>query len=1102
MRKGEGMLHSPIEILTTPRREDLDLLRIANSAGLSLSVLPTGAVFAVEHTQANSRIMINQTLASPIANGMARLYLRLGAPQPTNLPVVGPEPRLRVGALDDRTVWEGAESGLRHRVTLWLHPRLNAWFWRVEVVNDREEKLPCDAVLIQDLGLGDQGFLMNNEAYASQYMDQHIARHPSLNHVLMSRQNLSQGGVHPWAMHGCLDGADGFATDFRQVMGPAYRDADQLGAPFGTSLPSERLQYETACAALQSKAVTLEPGAATSWTFFGLYEPDHPAASSDSDLSLVDAVEGASRDWAEREVELSAPPRSLLHEAPSIVAETLDDKAIKARYRRRTHVERVDGRLLSFFAPGRTHSRHVVLRDKEHIVARRHGALIRSGQSILPDETILCATAWMHGVFGAQLTIGNTSFHKLFSVSRDPYNITRASGLRMLMETKDGWRLLTVPSAFEMGLSDCRWIYQLAERTVTVSATVCGDEPTMQWRVTVEGPRCRFLIFGHLVLGEQEYGPAGRIEIDARRKRFTFRPDLNDRWGQEYPEAVYRLVTSTPGRVEAVGGDELLWADRKRRGVGYAAIRTRPTNEFVFAVVGSVTDPKQVDALSSKYSKAVDEAAMLKPADRFWRNLTRGVRIKSAKNSADALAVDTILPWLAHDGMIHLTAPHGLEQYTGGAWGTRDVCQGSIELLLTLEHDRPVKEILRILFAQQYEESGDWPQWFMLEPYSVVQDKESHGDIIIWPLKALCDYVEATGDFAFLDEPIAWRSEANFEKTDHADPVTGHVDKLIETVRTRFIPGTNLIRYGNGDWNDSLRPVDPTKRDWMTSAWTVVLLYEQLRRYAAILRHAKRAPKRAKELDALAAAIRRDFNAHLIRDGVVAGYGVFRPGGGEPELLLHPSDEQTGLSFSLLPMTQSMIGGLFTQAQARKHVSLIRKHLLFSDGARLMDKPIVYHGGPETFFQRAESAAFFGREIGLMYTHSHLRYGEAMSDIGEFEALWQALLVANPIAVTDELPNASLRQCNAYFSSSDAAFQDRYQASDQWARVKADSIAFDGGWRVYSSGPGLYANMLIRHAFGLRRQFGKRIVTPGLRKCRKDLILEWPGRPGGGSRRR
>ena len=75
------MLDSSIEILTTPRRDDLDLLRIANGSGLSVSVLPTGAIFAIEHTQANRRIVINQTLALPIADGMARLYLRVGGPR-------------------------------------------------------------------------------------------------------------------------------------------------------------------------------------------------------------------------------------------------------------------------------------------------------------------------------------------------------------------------------------------------------------------------------------------------------------------------------------------------------------------------------------------------------------------------------------------------------------------------------------------------------------------------------------------------------------------------------------------------------------------------------------------------------------------------------------------------------------------------------------------------------------------------------------------------------------------------------------------------------------------------------------------------------------
>jgi cellobiose phosphorylase len=1090
------------ESVTTPRQDELGLLRISNATGFSISVLPNGAIFAMEHTQKSRRVMINQVLASPIAGGMGRLFLRTGGPEAKVLPIVGPEARCSVGIAEDRFVWEGETSAVRHRVSLWLHPRLNAWVWRVEVANQRASEFPCDTVFIQDLGLGDPGFLMNNEAYASQYLDHHVALHPRLNHVLMGRQNLSQGGAYPWTAHGCLEGAASFATDFRQVMGPAYRDADQFMSPFGTSLPSTRLQFETGCAALQSNAATLAPGVAMRWTFFGFYEPDHPAASSDADLSLIEIVERAIEDWTPREVALSLPTRSLVHDARTAVADVLDEKEIRARYRKRTHVERVDGKLLSFFTPGRTHSRHVVLREKERIVARRHGALVRGGKEMLPDEAILCATSWMHGVFGAQLTIGNTSFHKLFSVSRDPYNVTRGSGLRILVEANDGWRLLAVPSAFEMGLSDCRWIYRLGERTITVSATVSGGEPAMQWRVAVEGEKCRFLVFGHLVLGEQEFANAGRMEIDARRKQFTFRPNLGNLWGQRYPKAVYHLVTSTPRQLEAVGADELLYADGKRRSGAYMAIRTRPTSEFVFAVVGSMTDPKQAKALAAKYAEPVADKSMLAGSDRFWRKVTHGIRVSSADHSADAEAADAIFPWLAHDAMVHLTAPHGLEQYSGGAWGVRDVCQGPLELLLSLEHDETAKAILRILFAQQYEKSCDWPQWFMLEPYSAIQGREAHGDIIVWPLKALCDYVEATGDVAFIDEPVAWRREDNFEKTAGVDPIATHVDRLIATVRQRFIAGTSLIRYGNGDWNDSLQPVDPTKHDWMASSWTVALLYEQLRRYAAILRHAGRPPKEAKELDSLAAAMRKDFNRFLISDDIVAGYGVFSPEGGSPELLLHPSDKQTGLSFSLLPMTQGMIGGIFTKQQARRHLGLIRKHLLFSDGARLMDRPSAYHGGPEKIFRRAESAAFFGREIGLMYVHSHLRYAEAMSVLGESEAQWNALMVANPIAVTDRLTHASLRQRNAYFSSSDAAFQDRYQASAEWARVKADRIAVDGGWRIYSSGSGLATNMLIRHVFGVRRWFGERIVKPCLPASQRGLRLEWPDRLARGSRQR
>ena len=441
--------------------------------------------------------------------------------------------------------------------------------------------------------------------------------------------------------------------------------------------------------------------------------------------------------------------------------------------------------------------------------------------------------------------------------------------------------------------------------------------------------------------------------------------------------------------------------------------------------------------------------------------------------------------------MIHLTVPRGLEQYTGAAWGTRDVCQGPVEFFLTLEHDGPVKQILRIVFAEQYAARGDWPQWFMLEPYTSIRDSHSHGDVIVWPLKALNDYLEATNDLAFLDDTTPWRNDETLERTARADSIAVHVDKLVATVRERFIPGTHLIRYGEGDWNDALQPADPKLRDAMVSSWTVALLYQQLVRYADVLQRAGRNDK-AKLISALALTMRGDFNRFLVRDGTVAGYGLFEPGSDAPELLLHPSDVRTGLKYSLLPMTRSIIAGLFTPEQAQHHLRIIRERLLFPDGARLIDRPVAYHGGPERTFRRAESASFFGREIGLMYVHAHLRYGEAMALLGEADALWDALLVANPIGVTGRVANAAPRQRNAYFSSSDAAFADRYEASSEWSRVGAGTITAEGGWRIYSSGPGLYANLLIRHALGVRRVFGDRVNKPVLPSAQSSLRLVSP----------
>ena len=125
--------------------------------------------------------------------------------------------------------------------------------------------------------------------------------------------------------------------------------------------------------------------------------------------------------------------------------------------------------------------------------------------------------------------------------------------------------------------------------------------------------------------------------------------------------------------------------------------------------------------------------------------------------------------------------------------------------------------------------------------------------------------------------------------------------------------------------------------------------------------------------------------------------------------------------------------------------SVACEHLLAADGARLFDQPAPYRGGPQFHFQRAESSSFFGREIGVMYTHAHLRYAEAMARLGDADAFFLALRQANPIALANVVPSARPRQANCYYSSSDAAFADRYEASARYGDVKTGAVAFEGG---------------------------------------------------------
>src|SRR5262249_57892994 len=113
-------------------------------------------------------------------------------------------------------------------------------------------------------------------------------------------------------------------------------------------------------------------------------------------------------------------------------------------------------------------NRHVVTRAKEIRVLRPHGAILRTGDRLEPDEASLTTTVWMGGVFHSMVTQGHVSINRFLSTTRSYLGLARSTGQRIFVETADGWKRLDVPSAFEMTPGSCRWGYARAGGDVGV----------------------------------------------------------------------------------------------------------------------------------------------------------------------------------------------------------------------------------------------------------------------------------------------------------------------------------------------------------------------------------------------------------------------------------------------------------------------------------------------------------------------------------------------------------------------------------------------------------------------------------------------------------
>lgn len=1055
--------------------------------------------------------------ASALADGLGGLWLRrrgrsgvvpislIGQSAPTRAVPEGLSPADRSGRWGELAV----------SVTLRLSEQRAAWFWHISVTNSGAHPVELDLVHAADVALAPLSAVRTNEYYLSQYLDLTSIDVPGHGVAIGVRQNMP--GPTPWLLVGCLGSAGRWATDAVQLTGRGRVE----GAPWPgltAELPAARLQGEHTVAALQTEPTILEPGNTWHSGFYGLYLPEHNEATSAADAQhaataladpaatqpdTVDPVETASPDPAG----LTTDHRSLFGTAEPLTCRALAPGELdRLAGTDRIEPELEGDELLSFFTSG---GAQVVTAAKQARVLRPHGHLFRSGSSLLPDEHSICATVWMDGTFCSQLTQGHVSLGAIMSVRRSYLGLAPAHGLRVFVRANatTGWALLGTPSAWSVSLQECRWWYASDPSAgsghgglIEVTTRVRAESDTVEVEVVVrDGAPVELFAAAHIPWLDSVDASGTRNSQEGSRDLRTPEPDgvrisppADSPTAAIFPGGSVHLGW-TPGSAEA-GDDGALFLDARSRGLPWLTLQTLARKEWRLTLTPELIAPDPTR----------------RPDPGFWPATAGAVTLQAPDTAAgrELNRIATVVPWFTHDAVIHYLSPRGLEQYTGGAWGTRDVSQGPVGLLLTLGADAELRRLVLLIMRAQ-NARGDWPQAFdFLERHRQDGQSGSHGDVVYWPLLALSQYLAATGDDSILDEQLSFSGD---DGPTAPVAVADHVRTALDHIETTFIAGTTLPAYGHGDWNDSLQPVDPELAARLCSSWTVVLHTHVLGTLGAEMGRHESTQELSHRALRSAEASAADLRRLLLVDGVLAGYGLFAEptndtgrsssgnrglptGSGrmEVEPLIHPRDDRTGLTYSILAMIHGIADDVFTPDEAKHHLQLITDHLLGPDGARLFDRPVRYAGGPMTLFQRAEASTFFGREIGIMYMHAHLRYAEALARVGNGPALLKAMALAQPVGITDRVRSARPRQSTCYYSSSDAAFSDRYAAHEGYRGIFDHTVPLEGGWRVYSSGPGLFLQLLVQHQLGIRAHGAEVQIDPVLDPDLDGLIAQLP----------
>lgn len=854
----------------------------------------------------------------------------------------------------------------------------------------------ADIVFATDICLGDSS-IRSNILYASQYLDNKVFETES-GYAVAMRKTVKQSMGYPYIQISADKKVVEYATEGYDFYTSKFRYDQKL--ELSNKLSSRARNYEHGFIALKVKGEQ-------EVEFYGavLETLDHQI---DKLVEVDNTKESDSKETTE--IDLSSTPKVKLLNGLELSQNEVDSFYQIQNYKEVSD----DNKLYSFFTDKHE---HVVLQEKELYIDRTHANIITSGNHDVTNTKQLVSSNYMCGVFNAQLAIGNTAQNPLNSNISSGHYINKLQGTRIFVKEGEELLLLNAPSIYELGFNYSKWVYKLEDNTIIVKVFTEMDTPNLNFEVESENKI-------DIIVTDNILPKFTRLENEFLIADETYQKSI-------YPNLKYKY------------SDELSY-EENAFGEGIISLTTTVDESVRFQIQATLDE--------EYYNSTVSFNDEVRKYENYIEGLARGIELTS--DDADIEMFNTTIRWYIHNGLIHFATPHGVEQHGGAAWGTRDVCQGPVELFASLGHYDMVRKILLEIFRNQSIQTGNWPQWFMFDDYRDIRSDEQHGDVIVWPLKALADYLNETNDTSILKETVEYYDEDTKLLTGEEYTIMHHIKSEIKYIEGNFIEGTYLSKYADGDWDDTLQPVRDEDRNKMVSGWTVALTYQAFTKISKFVKND------IPNIEELIEGIKSDYKKYLVKNGAIAGFIKYNSSE-DIDYILHPEDNKTGIKHRLLPINRGIISGLIEGEDVASQIQIIEEKLACPDGIRLMDRPAKYTGGESHLFQRAESASTVGREVSLQYVHAHIRYIEAMCTIEDIKQAWWGLKIINPLMVNEMLEQANLRQRNSYFSSSEGDFDNRYDYEQNFNKLRTGDVAIKSGWRIYSSGPGIYLKQLL-----------------------------------------